>query len=322
MWSSLEQPILGRFLVAFAWQSQCIHSEERKFELILAELEEYWKSMSGKVKSRGSTNSANTLEAATTTLNERILKVSKQFVDPLKTLAMFRSATPCMRILSMGWSPLRRPLDWSCWRQGRRSPSCSSETIPRGNHHSSTGMTSHKVIVSWLGDICRYIEEHVQRTGVAIETQGFSFVTSGRFANANSRSYNNFFWVFRRRESLTGNATLHLYPHFKPLQAMPGMIARKKLWFSPSIQLAGFRSCWLSLHGNLYFKTEEVPARHICWFTWSGGWRHVRILNHMGFGFNHNTTLHPNHPLKICGIWPTSVVFDSKSVVFDSNTTS
>jgi len=47
----------------------------------------------------------------------------------------------------------------------------------------------------------------VQRTGVAIETQGFSFVTSGR-----------------RRESLTGNATLHLYPHFKPLQAMPGVV--------------------------------------------------------------------------------------------------
>ena len=37
--------------------------------------------MSGKVKSRGSTNSANTLEAATTTLNERILKVPRQFVD-------------------------------------------------------------------------------------------------------------------------------------------------------------------------------------------------------------------------------------------------
>ena len=34
-----------------------------------------------------------------------------------------------------------------------------------------------------------------------LETQGFNFVTSGR-----------------RRESLTGNATLHLYPHFKPLQ--------------------------------------------------------------------------------------------------------
>uniref|UniRef100_A0A3Q0RDI5 Si:ch211-11k18.4 n=1 Tax=Amphilophus citrinellus TaxID=61819 RepID=A0A3Q0RDI5_AMPCI len=46
-----------------------------------------------------------------------------------------------------------------------------------------------------------YVEEHIQRTGVAIETQGFSFVTNGR-----------------KRESLTGNATLHLYPHFKPLQ--------------------------------------------------------------------------------------------------------
>ena len=28
--------------------------------------------------------------------------------------------------------------------------------------------------------MCRYVEEHVQRTGVAIETQGFSFITSGR----------------------------------------------------------------------------------------------------------------------------------------------
>ena len=28
--------------------------------------------------------------------------------------------------------------------------------------------------------LSRYIEEHVQKTGVAIETQGFSFVTSGR----------------------------------------------------------------------------------------------------------------------------------------------
>ena len=29
-------------------------------------------------------------------------------------------------------------------------------------------------------NIFRYIEEHVQKTGVAIETQGFTFVTSGR----------------------------------------------------------------------------------------------------------------------------------------------
>ena len=28
--------------------------------------------------------------------------------------------------------------------------------------------------------INRYVEEHVQKTGVAIETQGFTFVTSGK----------------------------------------------------------------------------------------------------------------------------------------------
>ena len=64
-----------------------------------------------------------------------------------------------------------------------------------GNH--SAGKSS---FINW------YIEEHVQRTGVAIETQGFSFVTSGK-----------------KRESLTGNATLHLYPHFKPLAKMPNL---------------------------------------------------------------------------------------------------
>ena len=48
--------------------------------------------MSGKVKSRGSTNSANTLEAATTTLNERILKV-RENVEKKKKVS--RSATHC-----------------------------------------------------------------------------------------------------------------------------------------------------------------------------------------------------------------------------------
>ncbi|XP_028852894.1 EH domain-containing protein 1 [Denticeps clupeoides] len=57
-----------------------------------------------------------------------------------------------------------------------------------GNH--SAGKSS---FINW------YVEEHIQKTGVAIETQGFTFITSGR-----------------RRESLTGNATLHLYPHFRP----------------------------------------------------------------------------------------------------------
>uniref|UniRef100_UPI00398EEEF6 EH domain-containing protein 4 n=1 Tax=Pristiophorus japonicus TaxID=55135 RepID=UPI00398EEEF6 len=64
-----------------------------------------------------------------------------------------------------------------------------------GNH--SAGKSS---FINW------YVEEHIQRTGVAIETQGFTFVTSGR-----------------KRESLTGNATLHLYPHFKALQQIEGV---------------------------------------------------------------------------------------------------
>ena len=46
----------------------------------------------------------------------------------------------------------------------------------QGNH--SAGKSS---FINW------YVEEHIQRTGVAIETQGFTFITSGR-----------------KRESLTG----------------------------------------------------------------------------------------------------------------------
>ncbi|XP_059490341.1 uncharacterized protein LOC132205358 [Neocloeon triangulifer] len=65
-----------------------------------------------------------------------------------------------------------------------------------GNH--SAGKSS---FINW------YIEEHVQRTGVAIETQGFIIVTSGK-----------------KRETLMGNATLHLYPHLKPLSRIPGVV--------------------------------------------------------------------------------------------------
>ena len=65
-----------------------------------------------------------------------------------------------------------------------------------GNH--SAGKSS---FINW------YIEEHIQRTGVAIETQGFTIVTSGR-----------------KRETLTGKATAHLYPHFKPLLKLDGMM--------------------------------------------------------------------------------------------------
>jgi len=64
-----------------------------------------------------------------------------------------------------------------------------------GNH--SAGKSS---FINW------YVEEHIQRTGVAIETQGFTVVTSGK-----------------KRESLLGNASFHLFPHLKPLQEIEGV---------------------------------------------------------------------------------------------------
>ena len=42
--------------------------------------------------------------------------------------------------------------------------------------------------------LSRYIEEHIQKTGVAIETQGFTFITSGR-----------------KRESLTVRSVYYYY---------------------------------------------------------------------------------------------------------------
>jgi len=64
-----------------------------------------------------------------------------------------------------------------------------------GNH--SAGKSS---FVNW------YVEEHIQKTGVAIETQGFTIVTSGK-----------------KRESLLGNASFHLFSHLKPLQKIEGV---------------------------------------------------------------------------------------------------
>jgi len=129
--------------------------------------------MSGRVgKSRGT---ASNLEQATTTVNERILKECHSlYMDEQNGLITIANT------LDLKLLPPRKKIT----------------IMLIGNH--SAGKSS---FINW------YIEEHVQRTGVAIETQGFSFVTSGR-----------------RRESLTGNATLHLYPHFKPLQEMPGVL--------------------------------------------------------------------------------------------------
>lgn len=130
--------------------------------------------MSGKVRQR---TSANAADSATQTVNERILKeCHKVYTDPDNAPGLVQIAE------DLGLSSLLAP---------RKKIS----VLLIGNH--SAGKSS---FINW------YVEEHVQKTGVAIETQGFTIVTSGR-----------------KRESLTGNATLHLYPHFAPLQQIGGV---------------------------------------------------------------------------------------------------
>ncbi|XP_064461091.1 uncharacterized protein LOC135371048 [Ornithodoros turicata] len=120
-------------------------------------------------------NAANTPEAVTLSANERIIRdCHSLYVDPEKGLSVIAEN------LGLQLLPPRKKI----------------VVLLIGNH--SAGKSS---FINW------YIEEHVQKTGVAIETQGFTLVTSGK-----------------KRESLTGNATLHLFPHFKPLQRIKGVV--------------------------------------------------------------------------------------------------
>mmetsp|Transcript_10516 Transcript_10516/g.29923 ORF Transcript_10516/g.29923 Transcript_10516/m.29923 type:complete len:470 (+) Transcript_10516:53-1462(+) len=64
-----------------------------------------------------------------------------------------------------------------------------------GNHSSSKSS-----FINW------YIGEHIQRTGVAIETRGFAIVTSGK-----------------RRETLTGDATMRYFDYLEGLDQFPGI---------------------------------------------------------------------------------------------------
>ncbi|XP_061762466.1 uncharacterized protein LOC133556503 [Nerophis ophidion] len=118
---------------------------------------------------------ANPLESAITSPSERILKECHSlYVDSENGLVKIASSQG-VRLL-----PPRKKII----------------VMIMGNH--SAGKSS---FINW------YVEEHIQKTGVAIETQGFTFITSGR-----------------KRESLTGNATLHLYPHFRPLLEFKGVM--------------------------------------------------------------------------------------------------
>nr|XP_046243274.1 uncharacterized protein si:dkey-98f17.5 [Scatophagus argus] len=118
---------------------------------------------------------ANPLESAITTPSERILKECHSlYVDSENGLVKIASS------LGVRLLPPRKKII----------------VMILGNH--SAGKSS---FINW------YAEEHIQKTGVAIETQGFTFITSGR-----------------KRESLTGNATLHLYPHFRPILEFKGVM--------------------------------------------------------------------------------------------------
>ncbi|KAJ8402616.1 hypothetical protein AAFF_G00366990 [Aldrovandia affinis] len=128
--------------------------------------------MSGKIKSRSAAN-ADSLSPSVS-CDERILRDCHQIYIDTDSGLISMAQTVGVTLL-----PPRKKIT----------------VMLMGNH--SAGKSS---FINW------YVEEHIQRTGVAIETQGFSFVTSGR-----------------KRESLTGNATLHLYPHFKPLQEFKGV---------------------------------------------------------------------------------------------------
>ncbi|XP_028396590.1 uncharacterized protein LOC114520504 [Dendronephthya gigantea] len=119
--------------------------------------------------------SANAPDKATVSVNERILKECHDLYMDNKN----------------GLASIATGLDLSLL-----APRKKITVLLIGNH--SAGKSS---FVNW------YVEEHVQKTGVAIETQGFTFVTSGR-----------------KRESLTGQATLHLYPHFKELVGFSGVV--------------------------------------------------------------------------------------------------
>lgn len=127
--------------------------------------------MSGKVKQKSSATAA---DSSTQSTNEKILKECHfLYTEP-----------------DNGLIKIAESLDLTLL-----APRKKISVLLIGNH--SAGKSS---FINW------YVEEKVQRTGVAIETQGFSIVTSGR-----------------KRESLTGNATLHLYPHFEPLRQIKGV---------------------------------------------------------------------------------------------------
>lgn len=117
---------------------------------------------------KNSKSAASSIEDATMSVNERILRDCHNLYTDPKDGLVFIARDVGLNLLV---------------------PRKKINILLIGNH--SAGKSS---FTNW------YVEETVQKTGVAIETQGFTLVTSGK-----------------KRESLTGNATVHLYPSLKPL---------------------------------------------------------------------------------------------------------
>ncbi|XP_067857691.1 uncharacterized protein [Heptranchias perlo] len=127
--------------------------------------------MSGSLKVRSSTNP---LESLSLSINEKILRECHLLYTDSK-----HGLLGIANRLGLGLLAPRKKVT----------------VMLMGNH--SAGKSS---FINW------YVEEHIQKTGVATETQGFTFVTSGK-----------------RRECLTGYATLDLYPHFQALEQIEGI---------------------------------------------------------------------------------------------------
>jgi len=137
---------------------------------------------------------ANTLEDTLLDVNERILKeISETYSDKVAAdaatkRAVFTSEEPKLRPAELkpgedGLMAICHKLGLSCIAPRRKI-----NVMIVGNH--SAGKSSY---INW------YIGEHVQSTAVAIETQGFTFCTSGK-----------------KRETLTGRATMKFHPHLQP----------------------------------------------------------------------------------------------------------
>ncbi|ODN02378.1 Sarcalumenin [Orchesella cincta] len=126
--------------------------------------------------------SSQHVRAPTNTIDQHVLSLNEKILNEVFNIYMEKDVGLC---------ELAKMVDVDV-----RVPRKKITVLLLGNH--SAGKSS---FINW------YIEETILKTGVAIETQGYFFVVSGK-----------------KRDTLKGKATLELYPHLRPLQNFPGCI--------------------------------------------------------------------------------------------------